>query len=215
VISAADWSELTQVAAVTGHLADYVADAPRREVIKTITREAYEIELTTPRTYLESAKLFRIGPKEIETHRDGISITGVMPRILSTLGLFKPLEVPVKGSSAYKQVMDRWLPFESGSGYLWMATNGNTRKQQLEIGRAYVRAHLRATALGIDMHPLSQAVQEFAEISSLNKNLHRALNLDPQKQTLQMLVRVGYGANAAQGSPRRSLDSGMVITNKS
>jgi hypothetical protein len=107
--------------------------------------------------------------------------------------------------------MERWLPFETGSGYLWMASNGNSRQQQLEIGRGYVRAHLKATALGIDMHPLSQAVQEFVEVKASNLALHRILGLDSQKQTLQMLARVGYGSVPAEGSPRRSLDNGMLL----
>jgi hypothetical protein len=210
-ISVADWNSLSASASSTGQIGNFVADNERRAAIKTITRDSYEIELTTPRTYLESAKLFRIGSSEIETHRDGISITGTMPFILSKIGMFDRFEVPVKGSSNYKRTMERWLPFETGSGYLWMASNGNSRKQQVEIGRGYVRAHLKATALGIDMHPLSQAVQEFVEVKTLNLALHRVLGLDSQKQTLQMLARVGYGSVPAEGSPRRSLDNGMLL----
>lgn len=185
-------------------------DPMKMQKMQEITRVAYEIELTTSRTYLESANLFRIGPGEIETHRDGISITGMMPRILSTLGMFNRFEVPAKGSSGYKQVMDRWAAFETGSGYLWMATTGNTRTKQIEVGRAYVRAHLLATSLKIDMHPLSQAVQEFVEVKAQNQAMYRLLDLDPTKVTLQMVSRIGYGLNPAEGSPRRSLDKGML-----
>jgi hypothetical protein len=211
VVSTADWTALSTAAASTGQIGNFVSDNERRETIKKITRDSYEIEITTPRTYLESANLFRIGSGEIETHRDGISITGMMPVLLSKLGMFDRFEVPVKGSSNYQRTMDRWLPYESGSGYLWMATSGNSRKQQLDIGRGYVRAHLKATALGIDMHPLSQAAQEFVEVRALNLALHKVLGLDAQKQTLQMLVRVGYASVRAEGSPRRSLDKGMLL----
>jgi hypothetical protein len=185
-------------------------DPVKIKQMQEITRAAYEIELTTSRTYLESAKLFRIGPNEIEKHRDGISITGVMPRILSTLGMFNRFEVPVKGSSGYKQVMDRWSAFETGSGYLWMATTGNTRTKQIEVGRAYVRTHLLATSMKIDMHPLSQAVQEFVEVKAQNQAMYRLLELDPSKVTLQMVSRIGYGLNPSEGSPRRALDKDMV-----
>jgi hypothetical protein len=191
-------------------LSGVLENPAKMQALRDVTRVAYEIELTTPRTYLESAKLFRIGPSEIEKHRDGISITGLMPRILSTIGLFDRLEVPVKGSSGYKQVMDRWLPFESGSGYLWMASTGNTRSQQIEIGRAYVRTHLLATSLKIDLHPLSQAVQEFAEMKTQNQAVYKLLDLDSSKVTLQMLVRIGYGTKAAEGTPRRALDKEML-----
>lgn len=189
-----------------------VLDNPDRVLrMREITRAAYEIELTTPRTYLESAHLLRIGPSEIEQHRDGISITGLMPRLLSAVGLFNRFEVPLKGSSGYKQVMDRWLPFETGSGYLWMATAGNARKTQVECGRAYVRTHLLATSLKIEMHPLSQAVQEFVEVKAQNQAMYALLELDPAKVTLQMVARIGYATEATEGSPRRDLDQGMLL----
>ena len=42
--------------------------------VRRITHEAYEIECLTPRTWLESARLMRIGPDEISRHRDGITL---------------------------------------------------------------------------------------------------------------------------------------------
>ncbi len=195
----------------TSQLNGVMVEPTKMQKMREITRQAYEIELTTPRTYLESAKLFRIGPSEIERHRDGISITGLMPRMLSAVGMFDRLEVPAKGNSIYKLTMDRWLPYETGSGYLWMATAGNSRKQQVECGRAYMRAHLLATSLKIDMHPLSQAVQEFAEVKAQNQALYAVLELDPGKATLQMVARIGYGTTPAEGSPRRNLDQGMML----
>jgi hypothetical protein len=186
-------------------------DSAKMQKMREITRLSYEIELTTPRTYLESAKLFRVGPSEIEQHRDGISITGMMPRIMSSIGMFNRFDIPAKGSSAYKQVMDRWLPFETASGYLWMATAGNTRRQQVECGRAYVRTHLLATSLKIDLHPLSQAVQEFEEVKAQNQAMYSLLELDPSKVTLQMVARIGYGTKPSEGSPRRDLERGIIL----
>ena len=42
-----------------------VLDGPTRQTVSTLARQAYEAEMATPRTYLESARLFRIGPDEI------------------------------------------------------------------------------------------------------------------------------------------------------
>jgi hypothetical protein len=189
----------------------YIDGLGKMQVMREITRQSYEIELTTPRTYLESARLFRVGAGEIETHRDGISIPGFMPAMMSSIGMFNRLEVPVNGSSNYKRTMERWEPFESASGYLWMATIGNSRKQQVEVGRSYVRTHLLATSLKIDMHPLSQAVQEFAEVRPQNQAMYRLLAIDPLKVTLQMVARVGYGVKPSEGTPRRDLEQGMMI----
>jgi hypothetical protein len=47
--------------------------------IRKIAREAYEIEATTARTWLESARLMRIGPEAIAKHRDGISLNSARP----------------------------------------------------------------------------------------------------------------------------------------
>lgn len=192
-------------AARHGLRAGVAADPERLDALRRITREAYEIECTTPRTWLESARLMRIGPKAIETHRDGISINGAMPRALHAVGLFNPMEVPQRGSSLFKTVMERWVPFETGSGYLWLASTGNDRRSQLEAGRAYVRLHLQATALGVDLHPVSQALQEFPEMRGPYEAVHRTLGLDPATQTLQMLARTGYALSPSGPSPRRGL----------
>jgi hypothetical protein len=188
-------------------LAGTVSEPGRIGALRTITREAYRIEMTTDRTWLESAHLLRIGAQEIERHRDGISVTGLMPRLMSSLGLFDRFEVPKPGSANFDRVMERWAPFETGSGYFWVATAGNPRRAQFDSGRAYVRAHLQATAAGIEMHPLSQALQEFAEMRGPYDAVHRALGFDPAVTTLQMLARVGHAAAPWSGTPRRELET--------
>ena len=175
--------------------------------IRRITRESYEIECLTPRTWLESARLMRIGPQAIATHRDGISINSTMPRLMHAVGVFDPMEVPQRGASSLQRVMDRWHPFETGSGYLWLASEGNARSTQLAAGRAYVRLHLQATGLGVDMHPLSQALQEFAEVRGPYQALHRELGVDPARGPVQMLARVGHALAPSGPSPRRELAS--------
>jgi hypothetical protein len=201
---AAQWAQTAQR---FGLASGVVADAGGMGRLRTITREAYEIECMTSRTWLESAHLMRIGPGAIARHRDGISLNGAMPRLLHAVGLFDPLEVPRPGSANLKHVMDRWAAFETGSGYLWLASTGNTRAQQVDAGRAYVRLHLHATAAGAQMHPLSQALQEFPEVRGPYVALHRALALDPQRSTVQMLARTGFALQAAQPSPRRGLQA--------
>ena len=181
--------------------------AAAMDPVRKITREAYEIEATTASTWLESARLMRIGPGAITTNPDGISLNSPMVRALHTVRLFDPMEVPVKGSSSLQRVMDRWVPFETASGFLWLASPDNTRPTQVAAGRAYVRAHLLATAAGVDMHPLSQALQEFPEMSGPRAAIHRTLGLGAGGETLQMLSRVGFATEPRGPSPRRSLES--------
>ncbi len=200
------WAALQRAATDNGLLAGAITEAGPMAQVRQLTRQSYEAECITDRTWLESARLMRIGPDEIEKSRDGISLMGNMPRLLSAVGMFDRFEVPQRGSKSFERVMDRWAAFETGSGYLWVASKGNSRSQQLAAGRAYVRAHLQATAAGVDMHPLSQALQEFVEVKPQYNALHRLLGFDPATNTVQMLARVGYGAAAAGPSSRRELD---------
>jgi hypothetical protein len=201
------WKALEMAATERGLQAGAVTEAAAMAQVRRITRESFETEIVTPRTYLESARLMRIGPDEITQMRDGISLMGSMVRVMATVGMFDRFEVPVRGSSNYKQTMDRWAAHETGSGYYWITSNTNTRSTQVDSGRAYVRAHLRATALGIDMHPLSQAVQEFAEVKPQYDALKSLLGIAGTGTTVQMLVRVGYGAAGTGPSPRRDVAS--------
>jgi hypothetical protein len=205
VVPDAVWQSLKTAAVEKGLLAGNVVDPAAMATMRQITRESFETEILTPRTYLESANLMRIGPDEVEKNRDGIPLMGSMVRLMSSVGLFDRFEVPQRGSANYKQTMERWAAFETGSGYFWIASRDNTRSTQLGAGRAYVRAHLQATAAGVDMHPLSQAVQEFAEVKPHYEALRKLLGFVGTPNTVQMLVRVGFGVTAAGPSPRRDL----------
>jgi hypothetical protein len=70
-----------------------------------------------------------------------------------------------------------------------------------------VRQQLQATAAGVEMHPLSQALQEFPEMRASYEALHRELGVDPASGPVQMLARTGYGLAPAAPSPRRDLAS--------
>lgn len=200
----ADWVATAQALGLRARLV--TGDASMAS-IRRITREAYEIECLTARTWLESARLMRIGPDAIAKHRDGISLNDPFVRLIHAVGLFDPLDVPQRGASSLQRVMDRWKPFETGSGYLWLAGTDNARATQLTAGRAYVRMHLQATAAGVDMHPLSQALQEFPEVRGPFEALHRELQVDAARSSLQMLARVGYALKPSGPSPRRDLAS--------
>jgi hypothetical protein len=90
-------------------------------------------------------------------------------------------------------------------GYGWVITRGNTRRDQLEAGRAYVRMNLQATLAGLSVHPVSQALQEFSEMAQARDRVRRRLSVAAD-DTLQMLARLGYAAPAPP-SPRWPLES--------
>jgi hypothetical protein len=202
---AALWQQVTSADRQLNLLTGQVVDSDRLQQLRALMRSCYETEMSTARTWLETAHLLRVGPSEIAQHRDGIALMAPMVRVLNAVGIFDRFEVPVRGTSGFERVMQRWLPQETGSGYFWIATQGNSRQSQINAGRAYVRAHLQATAAGADMHPQSQALQEFAEVREAYTALPRVLGLNPAIHTVQMLARVGYAAEPAGPTPRRAL----------
>jgi len=187
----------------------------RLQALRQLCEESARVELRTPRTVMESAQLTRVGPQEIARHRDGISINSPMLRLASAVGLYDRSQPPAEGSTAFDQVMARFSGHSrTAMGFVWLSTPtarhaaaGTTRHAEVQAGRAYLRLQLRATALGLQMHPMSQAPQEFPEMKPWYDRLHQLLLGQPAEQeTVQMFCRIGYCAEQ-QHTPRRPLET--------
>jgi hypothetical protein len=177
---------------------------------RAIARDAWRIELVTPRTVMESMKVLRVGPDEIALHRDGISINEPMVRALAAVGLFDRTKVPGPDDSATtQQVKDFNAKIEATPAFFWMVTDGNDRRTQVNAGRAYVRAQLAATAQGLSMHPLQQALQEYPEQAVPYAAIHRLLGAQTPGQTVQMWARLGH-APAVGPAPRRGVEAHLL-----
>ncbi|OGB16440.1 MAG: twin-arginine translocation pathway signal protein [Burkholderiales bacterium RIFCSPLOWO2_12_67_14] len=179
---------------------------------RRIAMEAWRIELETPRTMLESLRVLRIGPKEIAEHRDGLSLNDPLVRALTAVGLFDRSRAPAPGDAAItRQIEDFNAKIAATPAFFWMLTQGNDRATQVNAGRAYVRAQLAATAAGLSMHPLQQALQEYPEQAGPYAEIHRLLGASSTGQTVQMWTRLGY-APAVGPAPRRGLDAHILPT---
>ena len=181
--------------------------------LRAICWESAKVELLTPRTIMESLKLTRVGPAEIARHRDGISLNSMLPRIAAAVGALDLQNPPAEGSTAYKQMMSRFEGHSNTAmGFVWLSTPtaqnlaaGASRSAEVNAGRAYMRLQLKATELGLQIHPMSQAPQEFAEMKPFYDKLHQMLVGKPALQeTVQMFCRIGYCATQ-QHTPRRAL----------
>jgi hypothetical protein len=162
--------------------------------LRAMTWRTWMIEATTRRTWQESVDLMRIGRSEIEANPDGIALGGAVLEALALAGQISRKSLADPSSRAFKSGVDRYRAMlEQTPSYLWVTTPGNGRLVQIAAGRAYVRANLTAAALGLGMHPVSQAVQEFPEMAAEFDTLHRRLGVAPP-QRIQMLARVGYAA---------------------
>ena len=183
------------------------ADEPSMQKHREIAMEAWRIELQTPHTLMESYKLLRVGPEEIAQHRDGLYINTPMVRALVGLGLFDRSKPSDPDSSVIKrQISEFNEKMATTPACVWLTTQDNTRTSQIVAGRAYVRLQLAATALGLRMHPLSQALQEYPEQAKNYKAIHQLLVGQVGSDTVQMWTRLGY-AQASAPSPRRGLQA--------
>ncbi len=186
-------------------------DAAAIGTLRSLCNDAGTVEINTDRTMLESMKLLRVGPAEISTHRDGISINTPFIRAIHAVGLLDRTNAPQPGDTAHQTAVQRFGEQAlTAMGFVWLSTPGNTRSDQIEAGRAYVRLQLKAVALGVGIHPLSQALQEFPEMAAHYANVHRQClqkpaPAGPRDDTLQMLCRLGYPVQPAIPTPRRPL----------
>jgi hypothetical protein len=182
-----------------------VEQAEALTIHRRIAAEAWRIELTTPRTVMESYDVLRVGAAEIAAHRDGLTLLDPMVVLLNRVGLFDRSKAPGPDDYAStSQIKDFGKKLDSTPGFLWMVSDGNDRITQINAGRAYARVQLAATALGLSMQPLSQALQEYAEQAKPYADIHAQTGASRPGQTVQMWARVGY-APPVEPAPRRRL----------
>ena len=177
---------------------------------RAIAAEAWRIELVTPRTIMESYRVLRVGASEIAQHRDGLSLMDPMVVLMNRLGLFDRSKAPAPDDFAVtSQIKDFDKKLESTPGFLWMVTDGNDRETQVNAGRAYARVQLAATAHGVAMQPLQQALQEYPEQARPYAEIRQLVGAPQPAQTVQMWARVGY-APTVQPAPRRGVEAIVI-----
>ncbi len=176
--------------------------------LRQLSRDALVIEIETPHTYKESVDLFRIGRAEVNANPDGIDFSGPMFETLSILGLFNRDVVMDRSSMSFAQGLAAVLEnADTAMAHVWQVTETNTRLDQLNAGRDWVRINLAATAEGLGIQPLSQALQEYPEMDAIYADIHN--RLAPEGGTVQMFARLGYGPDVAV-SPRWPLEAKLT-----
>jgi len=176
--------------------------------VRKLTYAATEIEMRTPRTNKESIDLVRIGKSEIEANPDGISLSGAKFELLAAAGLMSLKDALDPETSTFQQTLTGLLTKgDTAMGYIWLVTKANTRMDQLNAGRDWIRINLATTAQGVAVHPMSQALQEYPEMGGLYDECHKMLA--PDGGTVQMLGRLGY-AEQSNPSPRWALETKII-----
>jgi len=97
---------------------------------------------------------------------------------------------------------------ETAPAFIWVLGKGNSRTDQIEAGRAYVRLNLAATGLGLAMHPWSMTLQEYPEMAGLYAQTQQRFGASAAAP-VHMLARIGYG-NPVSPAPRRGLSEHLM-----
>lgn len=188
--------------------ASIITDEIDVKTLKDITWKAWKIEAYLPRTLKESVDLFRIGKSEINANPDGINLGGPFFETLAMLGILTREQQLNTNSSGFKQGIEIYRSMLYATpAYGVVTSKNNTRFDQIEAGRRWVRLNLKTTSLGLSLHPVSQCLQEFSEMKKPYQQAHDLLAKNGE--TVQMLGRLGYGPKTAP-SPRWPLETRII-----
>ena len=139
---------------------------------------------------------------------DGFDLGGPFLEALMLAGVINRAAQADPDSMAFKTGLDIYSKMLAATpAYAVIATAGNTRQDQIEAGRQWLRLNLAATQLGLSVQPVSQALQEFPEMAEHYAAAHALLARDGE--TVQMLGRLGYGP-ATGPSPRWPLETRLI-----
>lgn len=197
-----------EASVVNGGLTGGTVDMNDVEYMRDLCLRALVIETETPHTYKESVDLFRIGRAEVDANPDGIDFSGAFFETAKTFG-FMNREAALDTSSQVYQGGIQYITENSmtAMGFIWLLSETNSRIDQINAGRDWVRMNLAATSIGLAMQPMSQALQEYPEMTKEYDEIHQ--RLAPGGETVQMFARVGYGPDVAP-SPRWTLENKII-----
>jgi hypothetical protein len=199
----------TMASAARGSRVLTEADPARVAVLRDLAWSALLTELNTPATLNETLDLMRIGKTAIVADPDGIAIEGPLMELLAMTGIVSVSAMRDPTSQSFAQQIIYQKPqFDTAMALIWIVTPGNSRLDQIQAGRDYVRVNLAATAQGVAVQPWSQALQEFPEMSAFYRDLRDRLGIGPT-EGLQMFARAGY-ADPVKPSPRWPMESRLL-----
>jgi hypothetical protein len=175
--------------------------------LRDLTWRAHLKEVTTPVTNQESVDLMRIGAAEVAANPDGIELEGPFFEAGRLVGAVNRKALADPSSAMFREGLAIYQNMAmSARSFGWLINDNRSRADQINAGRAYVCLNLRATALGLGIHPWSQSLQEYAQMADLFREAHDLIGAG---RRIQMLFRIGYGPKIGP-TPRRGLEAHLV-----
>lgn len=187
--------------------ADLFLGGADSDALRRIAHDAWMTEVTTPAAWKESVDLLRIGKAEIDSNPDGIDVGGPTIEAMALFGLVtRAAALDIDDPNARVPIEATANAILSAPAQTLIVTPGNSREDQIAVGRAWLRLNLAATGAGLALRPVSQALQEYPEMKPHYDAIHA--RFAPAGATVQMLGLLGYGARTPR-TPRWPLESRM------
>lgn len=196
--------QLAAAAARPGITLYSTTDATKVQRLRELAIAGYRVEFGNAATWTESANLMRVGAAAVAAEPSGVAVTGTMAWFGRQLGMLGPEALRKTDGVAARTAIDSSTEAATHTrAWAWLTSADNSRRTQIEAGRAYLRTDLAAAQLGLAIHPNSQVLQEFEAMSTLYDQFHAEVGV-AQPARVQMFVRLGYAARP-EPAPRRPL----------
>lgn len=177
------------------------------EKLRDLTWKGHVVEMHTTDALMETVKVMRIGRSEVAEQPNGLAFDSSLMSAMKLAGLMSREAMADPKSKAFLEGMKMFQErAKSARAFGWLLNRNETRADQLNAGMAYARLNLKATQLGLAIHPWSQTLQEYEEMKALYGEVH---DLIGEGQTVQMLVRIGYASDVI-AAPRQKLETYIV-----
>lgn len=198
---------ISEAASIETVSAKTIGNTSLARQLRELTWQAHSREMLTQDALMETVKVMQIGKTAVSKNPYGLAFDDPTMSAMSLVGLMSRKAMANPESTAFKEGMKMFRKRAmSARAFGWLTNPNTSRAMQLDAGRAYARLNLQATKLGLAIHPWSQALQEYPEMSDLYKQVH---DLIGHGQTVQMLVRIGYAPDVI-AAPRQKLDTFIV-----
>jgi hypothetical protein len=193
----------------TALLAPTTFGAETRDItrIRDIAWRAWVVEAEDRAAWMETVRLMRFGSAAVAAQPDGVSLWGPQMDGMIAAGQLTPAAMEPGGPGWQIGFAQYRATFEGTNAFVWQATPGNSRAEQLAAGRDWLRLNLAATGLGLAVQPVSQALQEFPAMAQPYREVQALLG---QGGTVQMLGRLGWPTRQAPPTPRWPAESRIV-----
>lgn len=188
------------------HPLSIVSSTEAKQQFEQILTEAMQIEVGDKGRDFETIEMFRFNEDEVKQHRDGFGLSqaglsGVKKFIVENFMLSRGSVENDPTAFGEQAVTMTQKAAASTASFAWITTPGNSRLDQVKVGRDYCRINLKTTAMGLAQHPMSQVLQEYPQMLPLQAKFKKTFGID-EADTVQMLFRLGR-AEATPHGPRR------------